>query len=112
MTKTTHREHAERELASAAESRTQLAELYRAQRRDHDQIGALRLAAKLSLAAAQAHATLATLDAIEHNWQPVSIVVNGALDQHAAEVVVDQLEKARRGAAPIGEGPRRPVRAW
>lgn len=96
MTEATHREAADLELAAAAEYRTQLAELYTAERRDHDLIGALRQGVKFSLAAAQAHYTAALLDAIEHNWQPVTINVTSPLDQHAAEAVVDQLERARR----------------
>jgi hypothetical protein len=104
MTETTHRDEARLELAAAAEYRTQLADLYNAPRRDHDLIGALRQGVKFSLMAANAHASLAILEAIEDGWQPVTINVAGQVDPHSAEAIVDQLERARRAG--------RPVRTW
>lgn len=99
MTETTHREAAEQQLAAADDFRSMLADLYRAPKRDHDLIGQLRQGVKFAQGAAAVHAQLAVLEAIEHNWQPVTINVTGTLDQHAAEAIVDQLERARGGAA-------------
>lgn len=101
MTETTHREAAEQQLAAAEDFRSMLADLYRAPKRDHDLIGQLRQGVKFAQGAAAVHAQLAVLDAIEGSWQPVTINVAGHVDPHAAEAIVDQLEKARRDGARV-----------
>lgn len=53
------------ELESANDSRQLLAELYRAERKDFDRIGAVRQAVKFSMHAAQVHAALALVDKVE-----------------------------------------------
>lgn len=105
---TGHRAAAEQQLAAADEFRAMLNDLYKAERRDHDLIGQLRQGIKYALAAASAHAQLATLDAIEHNWQPVTINVTSSLDQpdlQLSERIVEDLERARRRSGAVS-------RAW
>lgn len=101
----THREAGDRELANATDLRAELAAIYKAPKRDYTRIGLLNAGIKYSLAAAAAHYAAAILDAIEHNWQPVTINLASSLDQTApqlSERIVEELERARRqGARPL-----------